>query len=97
MAFVNPLISLLYFDETYNMFIANNVMAEVEKVDEYFDFCTFADIQSSLKNEIESGNIIRVYNVQFGYVICADSKEKYTKKRGEETYILAPAWVVQCS
>ena len=50
-----------------------------------------------MKNEIESGNIIRVYNVQFGYVICADSKEKYTKKRGEETYILAPAWVVQCS
>ena len=97
MAFVNPSISLLYFDETYNMFIANNVVAEVEKVDEYFDFCTFADIQSSLKNEIESGNIIRVYNVQFGYVICADSKEKYTKKRGEETYILAPAWVVQCS
>ena len=97
MAFANPSISLLYFDETYNMFIANNVVVEVETVGEYSNFCTFADVQNSLKKEIQQGNVIRVYNVQFGYVICADSKEKYTKKRGEERYILAPAWVVQCS
>ena len=97
MAFVNPSISLLYFDKTYNMFIANNVVAAMETAGEYSDFCTFADIQNSLRKEIEDDNIIHIYNIQFGYVICADGKEKYTKKRGEETYILVPAWVVQCS
>ena len=97
MYFVNPKIMLSYYDKKYYMFIANNIVGEVDTIEEISDFCSFDVIKKNIEQEISNGNITNVYNLELGYIICADDNEKYSKKRGEENYILVPAWVTQCS
>ena len=97
LCFANPRIHFIWHGERLHSFYFGDLFEPREIIKDNIQFCSFRLIKEEIENEIKSGSISNVYNVQFGYIICADPSQKYGSPRSGETFIAFPMWVVKCS
>ena len=97
LCFANPRIHFIWHGERLHSFYFGDLFEPREIIKDNIQFCSFRLIKEEIENEIKSGSISNIYNVQFGYIICADPSQKYGSPRSGETFIAFPMWVVKCS